>query len=201
MNRIYDIAEPYFEEAVSLFTQKTESTSTLEGAWYELIYCVLAGSQIRVEKVKQVTDILLDTCDYDLGNASSLEELAGVLKSAGYRYHTVKAGTLLDVRSFVLDNLQADPRNIRNLNLRSARAELMSVKGVGQKIANHWLRNMGFATLTADVHIFRLLKELSLMPNVNPDLPKRADFVLALDIISEAGSSADISLGEFQYAL
>lgn len=204
------IANPHMAEAAALFEQKRRSNRQPHGLWRELVYCILAGSQVKFELARKATSELLRRIKPDDSPASfaagaageRVLEIAQILKSAGYRYHTRKADALRSAAEAVVKG----PNDwieqlVASEPTRAERILVSEVNGVGKKIANHWLRNAGADTCTVDLHLARLFHELGLVHVQKLSSLKKDEFRKGVDLIRGLATQMGSPLADTQYAL
>lgn len=132
--------------------------------WFEFIYCILAGTQVRTSTVKRVYEKLFEKIGYDLiiikilKSKKIADKIEIILKSNGYRFYSSKTETIINSARFFRyydSNPDYFMNNYHNYN--DLRNELITIKGIGFKIASHWLRNIGIEIPIIDNHIKNLL--------------------------------------------
>ncbi len=131
-------------------------------AWYELVYCILAGSKVNTKIVQKAYKNLIE---FEPEKAlftnlilrpDCIEYLKSTLKMSGYRFYNSKAEAIVNAAFFYnrnfssLENDEIDPKKLRASLVRN-------VNGIGIKIATHWLRNIGFDFPIVDVHTRNIL--------------------------------------------
>jgi N-glycosylase/DNA lyase len=122
-----DVSEQFLEN-------QNNGINTWNDAWRELIYCVLAGTQISTNTVQKSY--------FDLN---------------GYRFYNTKAKTLINAASY-FENLIKQYPDFKKMDWYTTRIRLIkNVNGIGNKIASHWLRNIGFSIPIIDIHVRRVL--------------------------------------------
>jgi thermostable 8-oxoguanine DNA glycosylase len=205
---IYNI---YHLKSETLFLNKKELTKSNTGKWNELVYCILAGTQFPVTKLKPIFQKLLDE-HYDIidllnigNNIDHTMILAKILKEYGYRYHTQKSKVIYNSALFLTKKYNADiSLLIKNNNsdyLMIREVIINNIKGIGIKIANHWLRNVGFDLCTIDIHLRRFLVNL----NIANDFPEKAinnsNFILLEQQFHQLSRILEIDLAILQYSI
>ncbi|MHA1314092.1 MAG: 8-oxoguanine DNA glycosylase [Candidatus Helarchaeota archaeon] len=143
------------------YTKKEKSNSR---KWFELIYCILAGTQIKTTIVQKTFNNLIDNY-YDMLRLENITEsplnliyISNCLRNSGYRFHKTKALVILNAAEF----FKKENNDINNFlkkydEYHKIRNELIQIKGIGRKIISHWLRNIGFDIPIIDIHIKNLL--------------------------------------------
>lgn len=204
---VVNAARPFLLEARRLFRTKANQTRTPSGAWREFVYCILAGSQVPVESARAASNGLLEAFGRrcypwehgaELQGRRAARRIEAVVSRAGYRFPRQKAMTIVSARAFVRDELAGDLRRIRSQpTAAQAAAHIAShVQGVGPKIANHFLRNMGMDTSTVDVHLFRLVGRFE-----GRELPATtAEFEYVQTVIREAADRLHVNVSVAQFA-
>jgi len=140
--------------------------------WFEFIYCILAGIQVRTSTVKKVYEILFEKIGYDLillkisKSRRIADKIQKILKSNGYRFYSSKTETILNTARFFKDYKHNPDNFINNYhNYKDLRNELITIKGIGFKIASHWLRNIGVEIPIIDNHVKNLLYYTGIIKN------------------------------------
>jgi thermostable 8-oxoguanine DNA glycosylase len=204
---LQQIAEPFLKSADELFTEKRKSAETALGVWFELIYCILAGSQVPMETARRAHSALVLRWKEQMLCGALTEpihptEIAEILKRNGYRYHRTKAEVIARTAEFSHTRYADDLRSlIKGRRVGEIEQELRQIKGIGKKIANHWLRNVGLDTCTVDIHLKRLFNEIGLVPNQPEAETKTADFYAIISYIRKLATRLNVPLAEAQYAL
>jgi len=145
--------------------------------WFELIYSILVGVQMKTFKVKYCYEKLLNEYS-DLLNPGFLKKLEIFdylielikisLKNNGYRFYETKSITICNtILYFQKFNFNVNKFLNKYRNYKEIRAELVKIKGIGYKIASHWLRNLGYYIPVIDIHIKNLLFRFKLIKNKN----------------------------------
>lgn len=137
--------------------------------FYELVYCLLTP-QSRAEHAESVVALLRQNRFAETG--FDPEEFLRE-KSHYIRFHRTKARHLLEARtgfSVILQHMRngSDARELRDWLVGN-------VKGLGQKEATHFLRNIGRNEGLAilDRHILRNLKRYGVIRTLPPSLSKK----------------------------
>ena len=151
-----DVSEQFLEN-------QNNGINTWNDAWRELIYCVLAGTQISTNTVQKS---YFDLISYeDILNYKKIKrypektegEIMKILKSNGYRFYNTKAKTLINAALY-FENLIKQYPDFKKMDWYTTRIRLIkNVNGIGNKIASHWLRNIGFSIPIIDIHVRRVL--------------------------------------------
>jgi len=204
-----ELARPRLPEAVELFTSKRAALRNEHGAWHELIYCILAGTQVPVETARRAHRSILTELAREIepcrlaSTVGSAERIEVVLRAAGYRYPGIKSRAIVAASVWVVDCHGGDLRGaLESRGVAELERELTrSVSGVGKKIANHWLRNVGLDTCTIDIHLKRLFCELGVLappadrPLTDGEFERCVSHVRALSMLLK------VPIAEAQYAL
>lgn len=209
------IRDTYDNRANNFFDGRDSSILTDEEKWKELIYCILAGTQVSVEIAKKAHRAILEyvdnrghICDMRrLANKSKddLDLLERILRKAGYRYPRLKAEYMMNaaeyfVREFggsinLFLNSEADIKQVRNKLKKN-------VNGVGIKIATHWLRNIGYNLGTIDIHVRRMLEWTGLVSiDAWPKTMTDTLFISLETEIENLAKEAKVNLNVIQYEL
>ncbi|MEJ5338251.1 MAG: N-glycosylase/DNA lyase [Aquificaceae bacterium] len=130
----------------------------------ELCFCLLTANSSALIGIK-----LQSTIGTEGFRELSLEELEKLIASAGHRFARQRAERIVRARErfervmeVIVD--ACDGKTVREL--LSDTCSKYKVEGFGLKEASHFLRNIGFEDVAiVDRHIFRYLKEKSLIPD------------------------------------
>lgn len=133
-------------------------------AWREMLYCILAGTQVSNDIVKRAYVDLIksnpEVLDFNTIKKSPKKiqkKISLTLKRNGYRFYKNKSKTIINAADYFGDIVK-DYKNFKNLDWYDVRLRLIkNVKGIGNKIASHWLRNIGFQLPIIDIHVRRVL--------------------------------------------
>jgi len=210
VSKLTELVEIYLDEAIALFDEKAQLTKTDSGKWLELVYCILAGTQFPVSKLKPLFKNLIHPGNRHLvefphiSDPDKTEKLAIFLRQQGYRYYNQKALTITSAARFFLERYRGDisafsresisPDDLRNILVKN-------ISGIGFKIASHWLRNIGFDICTIDLHLRRLFYNLSI---TDDDADKDLDrdlFIRLQQIFQEVGRLKNVRTGVVQYSI
>ena len=156
---------PLHYQKSSIFLEEMDaSIKNWDDAWSEMIYCVLAGTQVSTNIVKKsylnLIDSIPEITDYNYIAKfpdKYEKEIASVLRKTGYRFYSTKSGTIINSAKFFqkfVDRYehfdQIDPFDAR-------KSLIQNINGIGNKIASHWIRNIGHQMPIIDVHVRRVL--------------------------------------------
>ncbi|MEP7317792.1 MAG: hypothetical protein ABI921_03600 [Panacibacter sp.] len=202
----------YLNKSRELFLNKSISTNTNEGKWREFVYCILAGSQFPVNKLKVIFPILFSNHKSyfelksfkDIIVAKKRDEIAKILKGLGYRYHTQKATTIINAATYFIERFNSNIEIFLSIDsdVNLVRKKLVTdVSGIGIKIASHWLRNLGLPVCTIDIHLRRLLFNLNLSNENTEGALKDSDFLFFENIFREWSKILKIDLGVLQFSV
>lgn len=144
--------------------QMSHSINDWEDAWRELLYCILAGTQVSTDVVRRSYLDLIKTVpeilDVNYINTYPLQtkrKIEDTLKINGYRFYITKSNTMINAANY-FDEIVKDYEIIEDLDCHKVRTRLIkNVKGIGNKISSHWLRNIGFQLPIIDIHVRRVL--------------------------------------------
>jgi len=147
--------------------------------WFELIYSILVGTQIKTDKVKycynqllnEYMDLLHPTFLKKLEDFKYLRELIqNSLKMNGYRFYKTKSETIYNAIIFFQGfYFELDDFLNKYENFYIIRKKLIEISGIGPKIASHWLRNIGFYVPVIDIHIKNILYRFKIVEDKNID--------------------------------
>jgi len=178
-------------------------------AWLELVYCILAGTQVRSESATEAVYALIG----DLGGGILFSVMARsperytsrmtrVLRNAGYRFPHSKSCAIVSAAAY-FPHLMHEWASPREMNVFDARSEMVThIRGVGIKTASLWLRNIGHDLPVVDVHVRKVLACSSsgyLNPTGNSisDREYEATERLILQIATKTG----VPSGKLDYAI
>lgn len=153
------VIQLYSEESEKFVEDLSESLNSKDDYWCELIYCILAGTQVNNEIVVKSYRSIVETIDWDYNkidlNTKKYElEISKILKLNGYRFWKGKTKTIVNAAKYFEEIYEALEKN----NWEYTRHFMINnVKGIGNKIASHWLRNIGFEIPIIDIHVRRVL--------------------------------------------
>lgn len=164
LDNFYQVIRLHKEESEEFLENQVNGIDTWDKAWRELIYCILAGTQISTDIVQKSYfnlissyKILRDYREIKKHPEKIEAEIVKILKRNGYRFYRTKPKTLINAALY-FENLIKQYPDFKNLDWYNARVELIkNVKGIGNKIASHWLRNIGFSLPIIDIHVRRVL--------------------------------------------
>ncbi len=152
--------------------EMADSINDWDDAWREMLYCILAGTQVSTDIVKRSYINLIESVpeisDFNIIKKSPMqlqEKIASTLKLSGYRFYKTKSKTIINSANYFADLIK-DHENFRSMDWYDARIQLIkNVNGIGNKIASHWLRNIGFQLPIIDIHVRRVLSCAGLIDN------------------------------------
>ncbi len=145
--------------------------------WFELIYSILVGTQIKTEKVlfcynqllKEYMDLLHPSFLKKLEDFNYLRELIEKsLRMNRYRFYNTKSNTIYNTILFFKEyvfNINDFLKIFQTYD--KIRKKLIEIPGIGFKIASHWLRNIGFYIPVIDIHIKNLFYRFNLVNKRN----------------------------------
>jgi len=126
------------------------------------------------------------------------ERLAKTLKELGCRFHTNKAGYIVDARR------HSDSIKVVSCSFKDS-AEfrewlVKNVKGIGYKEASHYMRNIGYDDVAIiDFHIVDVLAEYGLL--AKPKTMTRKRYLEIENILKKISEKSGLSLGELDLYL
>ncbi len=141
-----------------------ESINDWDDAWREMLYCILAGTQVSTEIVRRsyfgLIESMPEILDFKAFKKNPIEiqkKIALTLKRNGYRFYETKSKTMVHAADYFGDIIK-DYKNLRDMDWYDVRHRLIKdVNGIGNKIASHWLRNIGYELPIIDIHVRRVL--------------------------------------------
>jgi len=144
----------------------------LDLAWYELVYCILAGTKVRTKVVEKAYQQLIkngiDKLHFStiaLEPKKAYKYIKKILKRSGYRFFSSKSKTIVNAATFYV-TFKYHYELFKDLKLSQLREILVkNIKGIGYKTASHWLRNIGFDIPVIDVHVKNFLLENKMLPS------------------------------------
>jgi len=154
----------HYQKSTFFLEEMDASIKNWDDAWTEMIYCVLAGTQVSTNIVKKsylnLIDSIPEITDYNYIAKfpdKYEKEIASVLRKTGYRFYSTKSATILNSAKFFQEFVdryeyfdQIDPLDAR-------KSLIQNINGIGNKIASHWIRNIGHQLPIIDVHVRRVL--------------------------------------------
>lgn len=208
------IHSTYKYKAYEFFRQKKNLVLSKEGKWKELIYCILAGTQVPVETAKKAQLSILEYKDehgviWDIKRLAKkseqdIQKLEYILRNSGYRYPKIKAKCIINGAEFFIKNYGSIDKFLNSQSdIKLLREKMIKkIKGIGIKIATHWLRNIGYPFGTIDIHVRRLLKwtgliELEKWTNTMTD----KTFMVLEEKIKNLAEKMGLEINVFQYEL
>ncbi|WP_371803067.1 8-oxoguanine DNA glycosylase [Candidatus Lokiarchaeum ossiferum] len=142
--------------------------------WFELIYTILAGTQVQTKIAKKSYDFLFNNYidllhPNFLKNQSDFDYISNLvknsLKKCGYRFYLTKTKTIYNtILYFSRYNFDINYFLQPFQSYNQIRNELAnSIKGIGIKIVSHWLRNIGYPIPIIDIHIKNILSRFRII--------------------------------------
>ena len=124
---------------------------------YELVIAVMLSAQTTDKKVNEVTDVLFKKYPtLDDFNKASLKEIENNIKEIGL--YKNKAIALKDIVFKLINNF--------NYKVPNNKEDLLSMRGVGNKVANVVLIELfDMPEFPVDTHVYRVSKRLGLIKN------------------------------------
>ena len=144
--------------------EMANSINNWDDAWREMLYCILAGTQVSTDIVRKsyfdLIESIPETLNFKTVRNSPTEmqqKIAITLKRRGYRFYETKSNTMINAANYFEEivNTAENFRDADHADLR--RCLIKNVKGIGNKISSHWLRNIGFQLPIIDIHVRRVL--------------------------------------------
>lgn len=172
LNNIIKYSLNNYKEEINEYLFLFDKAMSPTRKWFEFIYCILAGTQVRTSTVKRVYEKLFEKIGYDLilikilKSKKIVDKIELILKSNGYRFYSSKTETIINTASF-FRHFDYNPDNFINTyhNYNDLRNELITIKGIGFKIASHWLRNIGVEIPIIDNHVKNLIYYSGIIKN------------------------------------
>lgn len=121
---------------------------------YELLIAVTLSAQVTDKKVNKVTEVLFNKYkNLDELNSASIEDIEEIIKELGL--YKAKANAIKDITNKLINNF--------NYKVPDDKKDLMSMKGVGNKVANVILIELfDRYEFPVDTHVFRVSKRLNI---------------------------------------
>lgn len=159
-----DLIVLHDSEGDEFLEEMANSINDWDDAWREMLYCILAGTQVSTDVVRKSYFDLIDSnpevLDFNEVKKSPekiQKKIALTLKRNGYRFYETKSKVMINAADY-FGEVVKDYKNLRTLDWYDVRLRLIkNVKGIGNKIASHWLRNIGFQLPIIDIHVRRVL--------------------------------------------
>lgn len=144
--------------------EMANSINNWDDAWREMLYCILAGTQVSTDIVRKsyfdLIESIPETLNFKTVKKSPTEmqqKIAITLKKRGYRFYETKSNTMINAANY-FEEIVKTADNFRDADHADLRRSLIkNVKGIGNKISSHWLRNIGFQLPIIDIHVRRVL--------------------------------------------
>ncbi len=191
LGKIRDQAKPFVEERFLEF-KKLGETGTEAELFSELCFCVLTANWSARGGMKVQNMIGSDGfLRFEQG------ELENLLREAGHRYPTVRAGYIVKNRSLV-----GKLRGVINWDPFLARQWLAdNAWGIGYKEASHFLRNVGVEKLAIlDKHVLNLMVKYKLIDSL-PKTLTRKRYMQLEGILKDVAQKFGENLGKFDLYL
>ena len=143
-----------------------------EAIFEELVFCILAGgasAMMGLKGVEAVKDILM---------TGTVDELSERLKSV-HIYPQARAQYIVDTRNYLMSAFGFQlRRTLMSFSDAQHRRDFIAgnkrIRGVGYKVASHFLRNIGFAGYAIlDKHILRSLHAFAVINSPKPPSSRR----------------------------
>lgn len=166
------IMKTYDIEAREFIRKQFNSISNWNDAWRELLYCILAGTQISTDIVKKAFFELIR----DNGILQFLkivespkyfeENISKKLRKSGYRFYNTKTKVIINAAKYYKNMVEKHDYEKLNTDYIELRQDIIkNVNGIGNKISAHWLRNIGVNVPIIDIHVRRVLSCAHLVDN------------------------------------
>lgn len=194
----------------TVFLEETGASITnWDDTWNELIYCILAGTQVSTNIVKKSYLNLIDSIpeitdfNYIARFPEKYEmEIASVLQKTGYRFYSTKSATIINSARFFqvfIDKYEFFDR-IDPIDARKSLTE--HVKGIGNKIASHWIRNIGYQMPIIDIHVRRVLCCAGFIDKkyLKPQICE-SDYQYIEGVVVELANQIDMEVSRLDYIL
>ena len=158
----------------------------------ELCFCILTANFSAEKSIKiqsEIGDGFLNLSEF---------MLAEKLKALNHRYPEIRAKYIVEARKMVdplwkILNSSLDEKSLREWLVRN-------IKGIGDKEASHFLRNIGFMNLAIiDFHIINILSRYRLIKR--PKTLTRRRYLEIEGLLSEIAEKTSLSLGELDLYL
>lgn len=160
----------WFFEDGNMILKKVDSNQD-QIIFEELTFCLLTANTSAVMGMKGV-----DSLRPILMNGN-IKELSNALVKSGYRFPNKRAEYIFEARQKLKDEINLELKNhIESFsNVKDAREYYAeNIKGLGNKEASHFLRNVGYFSVTIlDKHILRCLHEFGVIEEIPKSLTKK----------------------------
>lgn len=208
-NELLTLLILHYQKSTVFLEETDASINNWNDTWNELIYCVLAGTQVSTNIVKKSYLNLIDSIpeitdfNYIARFPEKYEkEIASVLQKTGYRFYSAKSATIINSARFFqvfIDKYEffdhIDPIDARKLLTEH-------VKGIGNKIASHWIRNIGYQMPIIDIHVRRVLCCAGFIDKkyLKPQICE-SDYQYIEGVVVELANQIDMDVGRLDYIL
>lgn len=189
--------------------EQADSINDWNDAWREMLYCILAGTQVSTDIVKRSYFDLIESnpeiLDFNTVKKSPKKvqkKISLVLKKNGYQFYETKSKTMINTADYFGDIVK-DYTNFKDLDWYDVRLRLIkNVKGIGNKIASHWLRNIGFQLPIIDIHVRRVLSCAGLIDNKYATYQiSGSEYVYLEKKVIEISNQININVAKLDYIL
>jgi len=177
VKRIIDARMREFEE---------NKARPIDEIFKELCFCILAAnfSAERAIKIQsEINDGFLSMPEH---------ELAKKIRALGHKYPSLRAKYIVEARKYIP---QLEALLKRSVDEKFLREWLVSnIRGVGYKVASHFLRNIGFTNVSiVDRHILSILSEYGLIKR--PKTLTRLKYLEIERLLGDLARIVNLSLG------
>ena len=130
IDAFYQVIRLHEDASEQFLENQNNGINAWNDAWRELIYCVLAGTQISTTTVRKA---YFDLISYDdILNYKKIKrypektegEIVKILKSNGYRFYNIKAKTLINAALY-FENLIKQYPDFKKMDWYTARIRLI----------------------------------------------------------------------------
>ncbi len=180
-------------------------------AWYELVYCILAGSKVHTNVVQKSYENLIHKdpekvlfTSLILEQEDCMNYVKKTLHDSGYRFYNAKSEAVLNAAFFytrIYNNLEN--HEIEEIDPHFLRAKLVTdVDGIGIKIATHWLRNIGFDFPIVDVHTRNILIQVGMIDGkFKKQSLSKAEYLFIENVLFHISKELSKPAGTIDYVL
>jgi len=159
-----EILELHRVERCALRKAQSQASSDWLSAWVELVYCILASTQIRSEEAGRALLYLVSNLNgliqYSVIARKPTvceRQISERLTKTGYRFPNSKSSSIVSAACFFVRLVRESGRPT-DMDLFETRRRMVStVYGIGPKTSSLWFRNLGFDIPVIDIHVRRIL--------------------------------------------
>lgn len=199
----------HYQKSTDFLEEMDSCVKDWNDAWREMIYCILAGTQVSTIIVKKSYLTLIERVpkilDYNyIAEYSSKyqKKIATILQKIGYRFYSTKSVTIINAAKFFQKFIEKY-QDFTHFDPLDAREELVeNISGIGNKIASHWIRNIGHQMPIIDVHVRRVLCCAGFIDKKYlKSQISASEYHFIEDIVNDLANQINMGVGQLDYIL